>query len=138
MNIKNFKQMKLSESNLIKPTESITYDDDFLANNVDQLIHLLEINKLVVAFDKVDKTPIGIFTWKDISKILSSRPWNDILTTWDKVDFVQSEDTVGDCLKKMSKTGFRAFPVLDNGNLLGVLSSQDIRNNMMNRVKITF
>ena len=146
MNIKDFKRMKLSESNLIKPAKFITYDKDLLENKlVDSLISMLEIYRIVVVLDSIKKKPMGILTWKDIVKILSNRSWDeiitrwdDIMTKWDDVIFVNSNDTVDSCLKKMSNTGFRVFPVLQNNELLGVLLSTDLRNSILNKVKITF
>ena len=141
--------MTLANSGLIKPPKFILWDDKLLDNELiddyvigneekEGLISMLETSKLVIVLNKDNNKPIGIFTWKDISKVFSSRPWHDVLTEWSRVVSVSPDDTIDSCLRKMRETGHRAFPVVKNDSPVGIVTSQNIRNRLVHNVNITF
>jgi len=75
--------------------------------------------------------PVGIFSERDYARevILKGKaskdlPVGDVMTS--KVVFVRPEQTLGECMALMTDKRIRHLPVIENDQLLGLLSIGDI------------
>jgi CBS domain-containing protein len=75
--------------------------------------------------------PVGIFSERDYARqvILKGKaskdtPVRDVMTS--KVVFVRPEQSIEDCMALMTDKRFRHLPVLEEGQLVGLLSIGDV------------
>lgn len=75
--------------------------------------------------------PVGIFTERDYARqvILKGKhsqdtPVREVMTS--RVVFVRPDNTVEDCMALMTDKRVRHLPVLENDNLVGILSIGDV------------
>ncbi|MEI7848846.1 MAG: CBS domain-containing protein, partial [Chloroflexota bacterium] len=80
-----------------------------------------------IVADKVQ----GILTERDVILKLDAQNRNasetkvrDIMT--EKVLYVESNQSVEECMELMNSKGFRHLPVYENGDLLGLISVRDV------------
>lgn len=73
----------------------------------------------------------GILTERDVIRkvdanlhSLENTKVRDVMTT--KVLYVESKQTVEECMELMSVKGIRHLPVYENGDLLGIISIRDV------------
>jgi CBS domain-containing protein len=74
---------------------------------------------------------VGIFSERDVINRVIARSLNPTLTPISSVMttnlvVAQSDDTIEDCLRKMKQAKCRHLPVIENGNLVGIISLRDL------------
>ena len=104
----------------VTPTATVFETLQILAEHNIGAIIVMDDNKLV-----------GILSERDYARkvILAERSSHDtrvseIMTA--KPQTVSAAQTVDDCMKIMTDGGFRHLPVIDEGNVIGVVSMNDI------------
>ncbi|WP_096700157.1 CBS domain-containing protein [Magnetospirillum sp. 15-1] len=93
----------------------------------------------VLVVDERDKT-LGIFTERDVTRCLAAHgaailesPVGDHMTR-DPLT-CQADDTVASVMSTMSTHHFRHMPVVDNGQLKGIVSIRDLVSNSLERAE---
>ena len=118
--VRNILQIKGNAVHTVSPGTSV-YEalEDLENNNMGSLV-VVENGKL-----------IGIFTERDYARkvILKGRSSKDtqvrdIMT--ERPIFVTPDATIEECMQLMSSKNFRHLPVLDNDQLVGVISISDL------------
>ena len=82
-----------------------------------------KLNGLVTVFDALRFLKDGHYKGVDVEKNLSTRVSE--LISHDVVS-VDAKDDVGRAVRLMDETGYGGFPVLDDGNLVGIITTTDI------------
>jgi len=78
-----------------------------------------------------NEKPVGIFTERDYARkvALVGRNWKDTLLSdvmTSKLITVTSDDTVEECMQLMTHRHIRHLPVVDNGEVAGLISIGDV------------
>ena len=124
--VRNILQKKGNAVYSVSPDSSV-YDalEDLEEKNLGGLV-VVENGKLIGVFTERD------YARKVILKGRSSRETlvRDIMTS--RPIFVSPDNTIDDCMQLMSDKGIRHLPVLENGELVGVLSIGDIVKYIIN------
>jgi len=122
MNVHNLLQSKKSETISVKPNTSV----------YDALVLMAEKNIGAVLVTSNDKL-VGILSERDYARkiILKGKTSKEtkveeIMTK--QVLFVQPEQSVEDCMAIMSDKHIRHLPVLEKGELIGIISIGDVVN----------
>ena len=117
--------------------ESI-HPDDSVFDAIQKLANA-NIGSLMVV---EDDRPVGIFTERDYARnvILKGKsspttPVRDIMTT--RVIYVQPEQTVEECMAIMTDKHIRHLPVLEDENLIGMISIGDLVKSIIADQKYT-
>jgi CBS domain-containing protein len=89
-----------------------------------------------------DDRVVGLFSERDYSRkvILQGKnsktcPVGELMTR--DVLYVQPEDSVEDCMSLMTDKRVRHIPVMDNGNLVGIISIGDVVRAVISRREST-
>jgi CBS domain-containing protein len=124
--VRNILQKKGNAVYSVSPDSSV-YDalEDLEEKNLGGLV-VVENGKLIGVFTERD------YARKVILKGRSSRETlvRDIMTS--RPIFVSPDNTIDDCMQLMSDKVIRHLPVLENGELVGVLSIGDIVRYIIN------
>lgn len=118
--VKNILQKKGNIVHSISPDSSVY--------NALEMLQSKNLGALVVV---EDETLIGIFTERDYARkvALKGRSSKDTLIKdimTDSPIFVSPQNTIDDCMLIMTDKHIRHLPVLENGQLLGVISIGDL------------
>lgn len=78
-----------------------------------------------------DKTPIGIFTERDLVNKISERGQDALTLDISKVmskplTIISPSATIWDAITLMGRAGIRRLPVVEDGRLIGILTERDI------------
>ena len=118
--VRNILQIKGNAVHTVNPGTSVYEALEELENNNMGSLVVVENGKL-----------IGIFTERDYARkvILKGRSSKDtqvrdIMT--ERPIFVTPDATIEECMQLMSSKNFRHLPVLDNDQLVGVISISDL------------
>ncbi len=119
----------LTISSLLKSTGSIwTVAPD---NTVLDALHILAERNIGVVPVVEDGKLVGIFSERDYARrvILLGRTSKDtqisqVMT--ENVITVNPDDNIEDCMKIVVSKGFRHLPVVEDGELVGVISANDL------------
>jgi IMP dehydrogenase len=129
MKIDEFKKLTLKELG-ISPAVNVPRDEPLGA-----------VRKIVAKDDFVltgsQSGGIGIITNADIlkaGKIDDHAPASSIANM--KPVTIELGKTVDDAAKLMKETGHQVIPVVDGGNVVGVITSSDIRTKIREQVKV--
>jgi CBS domain-containing protein len=130
MKVHNLLEMKGSTVHRIKEHDPVLTALELLARH--------DIGALLV-FDKKDKV-VGIFSERDYARQVllegkSSKKTKvkDMMTT--TIYFVKPENNLWDCLDIMTKKRTRHLPVIENKELVGIVSIGDIVNRIITEQK---
>lgn len=129
--VDNLLKLKGSDIWSLTPDASVYEALEKMAEkNVSGLL-ILENNKLV-----------GIFTERDYARklVLKGRfskdtKVSDLMTK--NVLYVETENTVEDCMKLMTAKRIRHLPVLDNGKLVGIITIGDLVKQIISEQETT-
>lgn len=101
------------------------------SSSVFDALKVLEDKNLGALVVVEDETLIGIFTERDYARKVILRGHSskdtcikDIMTG--RPIFVTPQNTIDDCMQIMTDKHIRHLPVLDNGNIVGVISIGDL------------
>ena len=115
----------------IGPGESIYDAIDLMANKEVGALMVVEGTKLVGIVSERD------YARKVILKGLSSKDTEirDIMTT--RVVYAQPEQTIEECMALMTEKRIRHLPILDGGQLVGVISIGDLVKSVIAEQRFT-
>ena len=84
-----------------------------------------------VLVENIADKVLGILTERDIilkvdakTRSTTETKVRDVMT--EKVFYVESSQTIEECMELMNSKGFRHLPVYENGDLLGLISVRDV------------
>jgi CBS domain-containing protein len=130
MKVKNLLEMKGSTVHKLNESDTVSIALELLARH--------DIGALLV-FDKKDNIT-GIFSERDYArqvlqegKSSKNTKVKDMMTT--TIYFVKPENNLWDCLDIMSKKRTRHLPVIENQELIGIVSIGDIVNRIITEQK---
>jgi CBS domain-containing protein len=74
--------------------------------------------------------PVGLITLHDLRTVPRDR-WPrtriaDIMIPWQQVVFVEANDDATEALDRISRRGFNQLPVLEHGNVIGMVRREDL------------
>jgi CBS domain-containing protein len=132
MKVNNLLEIKGREVYKIKDSDTISTALELLAKH--------DLGALLV-MDRNDKI-VGVFSERDFArkvtlegKIPKNTKVKDMMST--TVYFVKPENNLWDCLDIMSKKRTRHLPVIENKELVGIVSIGDIVNRIITEQKST-
>ncbi len=132
MKVNNLLEIKGREVHKIKDSDTISAALELLAK--------YDLGALLVV-DSKDKI-VGVFSERDFArkatpegKIPKNAKVKDMMST--TVYFVKPENNLWDCLDIMSKRRTRHLPVIENKELVGIVSIGDIVNRIITEQKST-
>jgi CBS domain-containing protein len=79
-----------------------------------------------------DTGPVGLMTLADISQVprehLMTTPVRDVITPMEQVQYTSPKTGLDQALEQMGADGVKQMPVVENGQIEGMLSRDDILN----------
>ena len=110
------------------------------ASVLDAIKIMAEHNVGAVLVEKIADKVQGIITERDVilkveakDRTAENTKVKDIMT--DKVLYVESSQTVEECMELMNAKGIRHLPVYENGDLLGLISIRDVLREVITEQK---
>jgi CBS domain-containing protein len=113
----------------VQPQQTVIEALELMAEKNIGAVMVMEDDKLVGIFSERDYARKGIIMGRNAKTTIIA----DVMTP--KVFTVSSSMNVHDCMQIFSDKKFRHLPVVDNGQVVGILSVGDIVNSIMQEQK---
>ena len=111
-------------------------------DSVYDAIHLMAEKGIGALVVLEDKTLVGIISERDYARqvVLKDRSSKETLVKdimSDKVVYADPDQTVDECLALMTEKRFRHLPVMDGGQMIGLVSMGDLVKTIIAEQKVT-